>query len=228
MSGKTVRWQRCSDGITQEPSKVLTCGNYISLWPKKETVRPTHLTLREKQLDFVHEDAVRQKRGLMLRRFTAIALCFSLVGLTTIPAGYLPCCCKRWVKQDARKKAPCCRHAAKLRTESSLFQKIAHLGNEPRQMGPHALAGGTMSEHASCCAGKALKRTCPVCRCLEQMQVVALTGWSMGETDMRVAAEALPTVVVPSVCRPRFLATKQHDDDFSGIVITLQTCSLRC
>jgi hypothetical protein len=50
----------------------------------------------------------------------------------------------------------------------------------------------------------------------------------MGETDIRVAAETVPTVTMPTMDQPGLLAAKLPVNDFPGIVITLQTCSFRC
>lgn len=165
----------------------------------------------------------------MLRRITAYALCFSLIGLTAMPASYLPCCCKNMRAPIPEKKTPCCcQHGAQTMAGSSFVH---------RQMASADVFGFNGSARASamsanggaCCPSKALKKTCPICRCLEQMQVIALAGSGLTETTIRMSADTVPTVDAPAISRPNASAEVLRLNQYPpGIMITLQTCSLRC
>ncbi len=79
-----------------------------------------------------------------------------------------------------------------------------------------------------CCPEKVIKKECPNCRCLEQLQIVTLSGHSDNEHSIRISALA----AVESATSPSLGIEVPADlvpiTDLRGIPLSLQTCTLRC
>jgi hypothetical protein len=163
----------------------------------------------------------------MLRRVTSILLCFSLLGLTVLPAAYLPCCCKAAMKPKPLKVASCCSHYKPQTQGCGLVAQARTMACCESGVGPSSLQD-RMAKGSFHCAGKVLNKTCPICRCLEQMQIVAIAGSQTHETVVRVAAAALPSAVVPMSELPLKSVEVAPQGERPGIAVTLQTCSFRC
>jgi hypothetical protein len=142
----------------------------------------------------------------MLRRFTALTICISLVGMTMTPASLLPCCCK--------KRQPMSANA------------MAHSCCQPQQA-PACRMHESMasSEH---CSGL-LMTVCKKCRCLEQMQVIALTAYVAQPEPLRIVAALLETdplqnkVPCPISAGDRPIRPQKISPD-----LTLLKCSYLC
>lgn len=150
----------------------------------------------------------------MLSRLVIIVTCVCLIGVTIVPASSVPCCCK------------------------------SHTGF----MGPHGISAATadtgaascargMIKARSCCPDKlaqascsqeVVKQECPRCRCIEQLQIVALSGYAAFETSVRLPAVTLAAATpFPMVDSIKTIGTGQEAGGHE-IVISLQTCTLRC
>ncbi len=151
----------------------------------------------------------------MLSRLVIIILCVSLVGVTIVPASSIPCCCKTM--------------HANYSVQSGISGSLAEKGR--------ACCSGGAVKARSCCATHVVQATCakgtvrdecPRCRCLEQLQIVALSGYTAVENSVRLAAVTFSTVASLSGIRPSQMAGLALEVDCRDIVISLQTCTLRC
>jgi len=162
-----------------------------------------------------------QKRVAMLNRSLIILICISMVGVTVLPASMLPCCCKfKGAKMRAEDAPGCCalrkagppvlKQTARERSCCSARQ----LSEAPAQ--------------ATCCSQQvSVKVPCGKCRCLEHMQVVALSGYMGGEVNLRTSAvhtATLPPSTLVSV--DRRIASVIPDDYSPKNVVLLKTCTL--
>jgi hypothetical protein len=165
----------------------------------------------------------------VLHRSIAIILCFSLVGITVIPAAYVPCCCKTSCKTVLSKQArSCCNSGATVLPAVTAETKARPCCG----MAAQAMAvPGTcpFSESGGACPSKVVKQECPVCRCLEQMQVVALSsGSTLSETFTRAALTAwAPATEFQSVPGPNFSEIVSVGQKHISS-INLLTSTLRC
>ncbi|MFH1116480.1 MAG: hypothetical protein V1792_21415 [Pseudomonadota bacterium] len=136
-----------------------------------------------------------RKRVVMLKRSLILMVCISMVGVTVLPASLLPCCCKFEGDKPAARGAPTC---------CPVHKAISPvLPQTPRQ-------GSCCSEslpveqidQPTCCSRQiGLQNNCGKCRCLEQMQLVTLSGYSVGQTAVRTPAvdEASVGLSLPAV-----------------------------
>jgi hypothetical protein len=151
----------------------------------------------------------------MLTRLVIIITCVSLIGVTIVPAASLPCCCKS------------------THTNSAGQSEISRHVTEPT---PACCSQGHVKVR-SCCATKVVRATCtkgtvrgecPRCRCLEQMQIVALSGYTALGTIIRVPAlNVAATAPLAGINSPG-MAALAPEADCRDIVVGLQTCTLRC
>ena len=72
-----------------------------------------------------------------------------------------------------------------------------------------------------------IAKTCPGCKCISELQIVAIPGFTLSEKTYRLSDMA-PVVEMP-ITRPTEQWAESHPElGHPGIVITLQTCSFRC
>jgi hypothetical protein len=151
----------------------------------------------------------------MLSRLVVIITCVSLVGVTIVPASSIPCCCKSI--------------QANYRDQSGLSGPSAETGP--------ACCSRTSAKARSCCATKpvqvscatgTLRDECPKCRCVQQLQIVALSGYTAIETSVRLSAVTFAPAANSSGIQPSYMAGILPEVDCRDIVISLQTCTLRC
>jgi hypothetical protein len=162
-----------------------------------------------------------------LKRSIALIVCFSLVGITAAPGFALPCCCKGLHKAAAVEKArTCCKSEGSLdsASHSKKMQSCCATGSPQQRPAPLS----DLSSDQSCCSGNAIKKECRVCRCLEQMQVVALSETVTPEINVRDSVGIPVVSAVPSLSEIAFVSVNVADSDCRGTPIGLRTCSLRC
>ncbi len=165
---------------------------------------------------------------LDLHRSIALILCFCLIGVTAVPAAYLPCCCKASCKSAMNEQVrPCCKNHQVHDQASAPKPKARPCCAMGTQV---ALTTGTcqFSESGEACPSKVVKQ-CPFCRCLEQMQIVALSsGSTLFETVTRVpdVAWASAVEVQPMVTARLSEFGPTYQSHSSSI--SLLTCTLRC
>ena len=151
----------------------------------------------------------------MFKRSLAIFVCISLLGVTAAPASWLPCCCKSKAKAGHVEKSglSCCAKKAQSASPGTLTAI-------------HTCCSAKANQTASC-AKMALKKACPGCRCLEQMQIVALSGQSSQDSSAPVASFSTDTVSLI----PVEAGVSESLLTFSappGMSTLLRTCTLRC
>lgn len=165
----------------------------------------------------------------MSRRFFALALCFSVMGMTVVPARFLPCCCKTTRGTLGTAAASVAMSPMVLRTEDPADKQRTHHS---------CCAKLKRTAQATCChasssagqaipAGKAIGVPCPKCTCISEMQIVALPSVALSEKTYKLGEMAL-VAETPTVRPVERLAYSLPEPDQPGIVLTLQTCSLRC
>jgi hypothetical protein len=151
----------------------------------------------------------------MLSRLLAILVCISLLGVTVVPASFMPCCCKVGVKlvRGHQQSGACC--AARSGESVSTVQP------EKRSCCSAVKAAAL----PSCLARKALKPECRTCRCLEQAQIMALSGHSFYQV-----CEKIPLLATISDCSSASVITERgvelgEDHSAPGITVFLKTCA---
>jgi len=151
----------------------------------------------------------------MFKRSLAILVCVSLLGVTAAPASWLPCCCKSKAKAGhVEKSGPsCCAKKAQSASPGALTAV-------------HNCCSAKANQTASC-AKMALKKACPGCRCIEQMQIVALSGQSSQDSSAVVAT--MPTDAVALIpIEPGVSEFQLTSSAPPGMSTLLKTCTLRC
>ncbi len=149
----------------------------------------------------------------MLSRFIIIISCISLVGVTVVPASLIPCCCKAKGSHNCviERSAPRC-----------------PTGNMMCAMPVKAKSCCSKTSSKTCCPQKTIKPECPNCRCLEQLQIVTLSGSNDNEHTIRISAFAAiqsATVALVQIGVPTDSAVVTVS---RGVPLSLQTCTLRC
>jgi hypothetical protein len=151
----------------------------------------------------------------MLSRLVIIITCVSLVGVTIVPASSIPCCCKS-IQANYRDQCG----ISGLRAEA----------------GP-TCCSKTVAKAPSCCSTKAVQASCakglvrdecPQCRCVQQLQIVALSGYTAIETSVRLSSVTFAAAAESSGIQPSHMAGIVAQVDCRDIAISLQTCTLRC
>lgn len=163
-----------------------------------------------------------------MSRSIALILCFSLVGATVAPGAYLPCCCKK-ACEPAIKEQPrqCCKTEPSLDPASRLQGGRLCCGTHSPQH-TQSVSSYPSSEYKACCSSKMMKKECPACRCLEQMQIVALSGTPTGQATVRTSA-VIPLTAVEFPTTAADPATELISElDCRGAPVNLRTCNLRC
>ena len=141
------------------------------------------------------------------KRFISSLVCICLIGITMVPSAYLPCCCNsRHALGESPMHVGCC---------------AEHAPVMPCCAKPHIV---------KCCSPTStIKAPCPVCRCIEQMQIVAISEAESSLQHARLAA-VLYTLPVDSSLRPPVDEARDAAPERfpSGIVVLLQTCVFLC
>jgi len=154
-------------------------------------------------------------------------LCFSLVGVTAAPGFALPCCCKGLHKAAVVEKAhPGFKSEGYLKPASDSKKMRSCCATGLPQQRPAPLSD--LSSDQSCCPSNTIKKECRVCRCLEQMQVVALSETVTPEINIRHSVGIPVVSAVPSLSEIACVSAPVADSDCRGAPIGLRTCSLRC
>jgi hypothetical protein len=151
----------------------------------------------------------------MLSRSIAIITCLSLVGVSLVPASLVPCCCKtRSVAQSVASLPACPKCPVTIPAAANAA--------------PAPCCAAAPSDSPACCAKVDLKQNCPRCRCLDQLQIVALTQASWDQLSVRV----LPAVEIGEVAGVDNPASDSfhipNAEDPPGKIGFLTTCTLRC
>jgi hypothetical protein len=163
----------------------------------------------------------------MLKRSIALIVCFSLVGVTAAPGFALPCCCKNLSKPAVAEKASaCCKSEHSLDTASHSEKARSCCATASRHEAPPALSD--LGSGHSCCSGNTIRKDCPMCRCLEQMQIVALSGTVAPETSIRNSVGVPLVSAALSLSEIARVPATVADLECRGAPIGLRTCSLRC
>jgi hypothetical protein len=151
----------------------------------------------------------------MLSRLVIIITCVSLVGVTIVPASSIPCCCKsvnaNYLDQNGisgpkAQTGPACCSAAAVKARSCCSTKVVK----------------------ACCAKGLVRDECPQCRCREHIQILALSGYTAIETSVRLSAVTFAAAGNSSGIQLSHMACIVPEVDCRDIVISLQTCTLRC
>ncbi len=162
-----------------------------------------------------------RKRVAMLNRSLIFLVCISMVGVTTLPASLLPCCCK-----FERVKIL----AEGVSTDCPLHKEGRSAFPQPPRERSCCSTQQAVEEpvQATCCSQQVvLQKACGKCRCLEQMQIVTLSGYTVGQVNIKTSAVPVATVT-PSA----FLAVGNHNacitpDSYSPKNdVILKTCTL--
>ncbi len=160
-----------------------------------------------------------------MKRIISLALCFSLLGVTAAPGYILPCCCKGMSKSAvAEKSRHCCKSQPSLDSISD---------SKPLPCCANRLAGQSQtyppdSSDQSCCSAKKLKKECPICRCLEQMQIVALSENVSLDVGVKHLVFVSSESVDLSATGLTWLSSALANSYSGAAPIGLKTCSLRC
>jgi hypothetical protein len=151
----------------------------------------------------------------MLSRLVIIITCVSLVWATIVPASSIPCCCK---------------------SIQANYREQCGISGPSAEAVP-ACCSKTVAKAPSCCATKpvqvscatgTLREECPQCRCVQQLQIVALSGYTAIETNVRLSAVTFAAAGHSSDIQPSYMAGIGPEVDCRDIVVSLQTCTLRC
>jgi hypothetical protein len=165
----------------------------------------------------------------MSRAILSIALCFSVLGMTVIPSGYMPCCCKgarHALKANADDASPC-RVAVKTEETGEKHRSHRSCCATPKETPQETCCGHKQAQQHRA-MGKVISSPCHKCRCIEEMQIVAIPGVALSEKSYRLSELAIPVAEILTITPvERWIATLQECAS-PGIVITLQTCSFRC
>ena len=165
----------------------------------------------------------------MSRSFIAIALCFSVMGMTVVPARYMPCCCKgarRTLGTEATHMG-CC--PASTKTDQTAEKRSSHHSCQASHKNSVAAACcGHAQANRPMVAGQSFAAPCHSCRCIQEMQIVALPGFAVSEKTYRLTEIAASIAEMPTLTPAERWAESLPECGYPGIVITLQTCSFRC
>jgi len=164
---------------------------------------------------FIKRSCFRE-RVAMLKRSLAIFVCISMVGLTAVPASWLPCCCKSKAKAG---------HIQKSVVSSSTNK--ARFSSPGTLAAVHTCCSTKANPAASCEARQVLKKSCPGCRCLEQMQIVTVAGQSSYDSYSASTTFSTDRIllvpVAPGASEPMLKFTAE-----GSMSTLLLTCSFRC
>ena len=158
-----------------------------------------------------------QRQGTMLSRSIAVMACLSLIGMTILPASVIPCCCKNkdnLAQGTFAHPLSCCEKSSAVRTATAGIVKPCCAKNSV--------------DLQSCCSNRVVLPECLGCRCLEQMQIIALSGYSVDESTVRIPLLSIPDMASTSDLTSRIAANPTRDEGPPGNPAFLRTCTLRC
>lgn len=162
-----------------------------------------------------------------MKRSIALIACFCLVGVTAAPGFTLPCCCKKLSKPVVAEKAGhCCKSKPSFETASHSKKAPPCCAAASRRQAPTALSKLGSDQTSS--SGNTIKKECPICRCLEQMQIVALSGTVAPEINIRNSVGIPVVSAILPLSEIACVSATIADSDCRGAPIGLRTCSLRC
>lgn len=151
----------------------------------------------------------------MLTRFVIIISCFSMIGVTAVPAALINCCCKT--------KDRICSVAKSSSGSCSAGMTCSLSGaSEPKPC--------CSKNRANSLSQDVLQKDCPNCRCLEHLQTVSLSGQNtINESTIRFSAyTAAPSELPPVFAHESASFETALLSDARGTPVSLQTCTLRC
>jgi hypothetical protein len=149
----------------------------------------------------------------MLNRCIVIISCICMLGVTVLPAYAVPCCCKS--ARVSCEKHPSQQPAGTTQSCCSRMPAKAQSCCEKPPMG-------------TCCSAKTIEAPCGVCRCLEQLQIVALSGYAAYDSTMRTASVAVIAVSPKVVSQPQAISSPLQGPSLHRLLVDLQTSNLRC
>jgi hypothetical protein len=159
----------------------------------------------------------------MLSRCIILITSFCLLGVTVVPGALIPCCCKSAIKiraehQRAGIEVGGCSHVPK-----------SCCSHAPKSSSPHIPKSCCSHDGTGTMPIKTVNNNCGTCRCLEQLQIVALSGYDTSISFVRMLSLNSVAAEITGIFSP---------ENNSGILcrvtgprttsIGLQTCSLRC
>lgn len=165
----------------------------------------------------------------MSQRLLAIALCFSVMGMTVIPARFMPCCCKAAHQNLGKGAMGVSMSPFVLQTEEARQRQRSHPAccGTAMHATQSACCHSNASTNRSMGAGRVLTVPCPKCTCITELQIVALPGIALSEKTYKLS-EVAAVEQTPIVGPAERLAAPLSELSPPGIVLTLQTCSFRC
>jgi hypothetical protein len=124
--------------------------------PEEYYLLLNYLTSNQKWIDLIFKEGCKGSAA-MLKRLITIFSCICMVGVTVLPASAVPCCCRQAGKPN------CC--------EEHQAKALPGCCHEAREQ--------TLADE--CCRSSVdqtnIDQKCPRCRCLEEMQIVTLSGY---------------------------------------------------
>jgi hypothetical protein len=153
----------------------------------------------------------------MLSRTIAIIVCFSLIGVTVLPASIIPCCCKPGTdlgRAESSHLRSCCEKAPTVRTVAATA--------------PKSCCTEKAVDLPACCSKRIIKKDCAACRCLEQMQIVALCGYSVDQSTIRVPLVSMAALTSTAAPASQIAASVVTHEAPPGNPAFLEICPLRC
>ncbi|AFM27113.1 hypothetical protein Desti_4481 [Desulfomonile tiedjei DSM 6799] len=150
----------------------------------------------------------------MFTHFVIIISCFSMIGVTAVPAALINCCCKSKDRVCSMAKASprSCSAGMKCSIPSSPESKSC-----------------CSQKHVSSVSQDSLKKDCPNCRCLEHLQTVSLSGQNtVNESNIRFSAYTAALSELPVFSQESVSLETALFSNARGTPVNLQTCSLRC
>jgi hypothetical protein len=153
----------------------------------------------------------------MLSRSIAVMACLSLIGMTILPASVIPCCCKNkdnLAQGTFAHPLSCCEKSSTIRTTSEGTVKPCCAKNSV--------------DLQSCCSNRVIKKECPACRCLEQMQIIALSGYSVDGSTVRVPLLSIHDMASTPDVTLLIAANPIREEGPPGNPAFVRTCTLRC
>lgn len=142
----------------------------------------------------------------MIRNRFAVTIVFiALLGFTLTPHAYFPCCCKGVGK---------------------VCQGLPS-GFQPEKPVKQCCAQATNRD--ACPVNDTVKADCPNCRCLEQYQIVVLTGPGAGDPTVRIPAAGVLPAFSAGLADINDRRVQPARNEFPpGTAIRLKTCTLLC
>ena len=202
-------------------------------WRGSSLRRPCASAVPGEGLDFPAKVATlapcrdcRLMREKAVTHFFAIALCFSMVGMSLMPGGLVPCCCKLSHNGScAQKVLGCCGSGVAAKTDSGGSVHARMCCSTDRVPG-HSCCSDRPSVPKPRC--KTMKKSCPVCHCGQETPMVTLSGYVNPHSLIRVPVVASVQVVAPETPSTGLYTESVTRTDSSGPAIALQTCVFRC